>query len=128
MNPSTSLPATQWPTSQRIPTLDILRGFALMGILIMNMPGFSSSFFAEADGSHLWPGRLDQLAERLRDMLFSGKFNSLFSLLIGIGFTIQFARMQQQDPEHAGTIYLRRLARLTYGHRGGASAAAAVPQ
>ena len=97
------------PTAERIATLDIVRGFALLGILIMNMPGFSASFFAEADGSHLWPGRLDQLAEQLRDLLFSGKFNSMFSLLFGIGFTIQFARMQQLDPAHATGLYLRRL-------------------
>jgi len=97
------------PVAQRIPTLDIVRGFALLGILIMNMPGFSTSFFAEADGSHLWAGRLDQLAERVRDLLFSGKFNSMFSLLFGIGFTIQFARLQERDPAHATGIYLRRL-------------------
>ena len=97
------------PTAERIATLDIVRGFALLGILIMNMPGFSTSFFAEADGSHLWPGRLDQLAEQLRDLLFSGKFNSMFSLLFGIGFTIQFARMQQLDPARATGLYLRRL-------------------
>jgi uncharacterized protein len=97
------------PASERLPTLDILRGFALMGILIMNMPGFSTSMFAEADGSHLWTGRADQLAEQLRDLLFSGKFNSMFSLLFGIGFTIQFQRMQAQDPAQASTLYLRRL-------------------
>ena len=100
------------PTTQRIATLDILRGFALMGILIMNMPGFNSSFFAEADGSHLWPGRIDQWAEMAREALFSGKFNSMFSMLFGIGFTIQFARMQARDPEHATAIYLRRLSVL----------------
>ena len=97
------------PRSERLPVLDILRGFALMGILIMNMPGFSTSFFAEADGSHLWTSTLDQLAEQLRDMLFSGKFNSMFGLLFGIGFTIQYTRMQQTDPQHADRIYLRRL-------------------
>ena len=88
--------------TERIYTLDIVRGFALLGILIMNMPGFASSFFAEADGSHLWTARVDQLAEQLRDMLFSGKFNSMFSLLFGIGFTIQSARM------HSGTRNMRR--------------------
>ena len=100
------------PVGERIATLDILRGFALLGILIMNMPGFSNSFFVEADGSHLWPGRIDQLAENGRDMLFSGKFNSMFSLLFGIGFTIQFARMEQRDPARATLLYLRRLAVL----------------
>jgi uncharacterized protein len=97
------------PASQRIATLDIVRGTALLGILIMNMPGFGTSFFIEADGSHLWTGRIDQTAEQLRDMFFSGKFNSMFSLLFGLGFTLQYARMQQADPLHASTIYLRRL-------------------
>ena len=100
------------PVSERLPTLDILRGFALMGILIMNMPGFSSSFFAEADGSHLWNAPVDRLAEQVREALFSGKFNSMFSLLFGIGFTIQYTRMQQLDPAHATALYLRRLAVL----------------
>jgi len=53
----------------RLPEIDILRGFALLGILIMNMPGFSYSQFAEADGSHLWVRPVDQWSENLRDML-----------------------------------------------------------
>ena len=97
------------PATERIATLDVLRGFALMGILIMNMPGFSYSGWHEADGSHYWPSQIDQMAEQVRDALFSGKFNSLFSVLFGLGFTIQFARMQQQDPLHADRLYLRRL-------------------
>ena len=113
---SIAAPSGALPVSERIPTLDIVRGFALMGILIMNMPGFSSSFFAEADGSHLWTGPVDQMAEHVREALFSGKFNSMFSLLFGIGFTIQFQRMQQCDPAHATGLYLRRLiALLAFG-------------
>lgn len=111
--PTVNAPAsTALPVADRLPTLDILRGFALMGIFIMNMPGFNTSFFVEADGSHLWPGKVDQAAEWVREALFSGKFNSMFSLLFGIGFTIQFTRMQARDPEHATPIYLRRLAVL----------------
>jgi uncharacterized protein len=97
------------PVSDRIAVLDILRGFALLGILIMNMPGFSYSGGHEADGSHYWPSPLDQQAELVRDALFSGKFNSLFSVLFGLGFTIQFARMQARDPLNADRLYLRRL-------------------
>lgn len=109
---SESAAPSSLPSAERLPTLDILRGFALMGILIMNMPGFNSSFFAEADGTHLWPGKLDQAAEFVREALFSGKFNSMFSLLFGIGFTIQFTRMAARDPERATALYLRRLAVL----------------
>lgn len=102
-------PVQSLPAGERIQVLDIVRGFALLGILIMNMPGFGTSFFAEADGSHLWPGALDRAAEQLRDTLFSGKFNSMFSLLFGIGFTIQYGRMVERDPAHATALYLRRL-------------------
>ncbi len=104
------------PASERIVTLDIVRGFALLGILIMNMPGFTNSFFIEADGSHLWTQPWDLGAELVRDMLFSGKFNSMFSLLFGIGFTIQLGRLQEREPERAVAIYTRRLlALLAFG-------------
>jgi uncharacterized protein len=104
------------PVAERIATLDVVRGVALMGILTMNMPGLANSFFAEADGSFLWPGPLDRTAEALREMLFSGKFNSMFSLLFGIGFTIQFMRMQERAPDRATLLYTRRLlALLAFG-------------
>jgi uncharacterized protein len=111
---STPARADSVPVTERLPVLDILRGFALMGILIMNMPGFSASFFAEADGSHLWKQPYDQLAEQVREALFSGKFNSMFSLLFGIGFTIQFTRMQARDAAGATSMYLRRLLALLF--------------
>ncbi len=104
-----SPPAQPLPDAERLPLLDVLRGFALMGILIMNMPGFSYAGWHEADGSRYWPALLDQRAELVRDALFSGKFNSLFSVLFGLGFTIQFARMQQANALQADWLYLRRL-------------------
>jgi uncharacterized protein len=111
--PSTALavPAAL-PAGERLPVLDVLRAFALLGILIMNMPGFGTSFFAQADGSYLWTAPVDRVAEEVRDMLFAGKFNSMFSLLFGIGFTIQHARLRERDPQHADAIYGRRLAVL----------------
>ena len=48
-DPAASTPSAL-PVSERIVTLDVLRGFALMGILIMNMPGFSYSGWHESDG------------------------------------------------------------------------------
>ncbi len=39
----------------------------------------------------------------------SGKINSLFSLLFGLGFTLQYGRMLERDPQHATGLYLRRL-------------------
>jgi uncharacterized protein len=98
--------------SERIYTLDVIRGCALLGIFIMNMPAFNTSFFAGTDGSHLFPGWWDRTSETLRDVLFSGKFNSMFSMLFAIGFTIQLERLEQRDPAHAKSIYIRRIAWL----------------
>jgi uncharacterized protein len=95
--------------SERIVTLDVIRGFALLGIFIMNMPFFNTSFFAGADGTHLWPAWWDRTAETARDVFFSGKFNSMFSMLFAIGFTIQLGRLEQRDPANAKSIYLRRI-------------------
>jgi len=96
-------------TGERIYTLDVIRGFALLGIFIMNMPAFNTSLWADMDGTHLWPAWWDRTAETARDVLFSGKFNSMFSMLFAIGFTIQLERLERRDPEHAKAIYLRRI-------------------
>ena len=95
--------------SERILTLDVIRGVALLGIFIMNMPYFGTSFFAGADATHLFPAWWDRAAETARDVLFSGKFNSMFSMLFAVGFTIQLGRLEQRDPDHAKSIYLRRI-------------------
>jgi uncharacterized protein len=100
------------PEGERIAILDVVRGFALLGIFVMNIPGFSTSYYAGADGSHAFDGTLDRIAYAARDMLVSGKFNSMFSLLFAIGFTIQFGRMQMHGEQLAMQRYLRRLAAL----------------
>ena len=94
---------------ERIFTLDAIRGFALLGIFIMNMPSFSTSRFQGADGAHQWPEWWDRTAEVLRDVLFSGKFNSMFSMLFAIGFILLLERLEARNPQHAKAIYLRRI-------------------
>jgi len=101
-------PAAPIPAGERIEVLDTIRGFALLGIFIMNMPAFNTSLFVGFDAA-LWPHWWDHGTETVRDVIFSGKFNSMFSMLFAIGFTIQLGRLQVRDPEHATRIYLRRL-------------------
>jgi uncharacterized protein len=105
------MPSQAEPVSpnERLLILDVIRGFALLGIFIMNMPGFNTSFFAGADGTHLWPEWWDRWTETLREVLFAGKFNSMFSMLFAVGFTIQLARLEEREPERAKSIYLRRI-------------------
>lgn len=96
----TALPLAPLRSKDRLAALDILRGLALLGIFIMNMPSFSQSLFAQTEGG--W-------VTALRDLLVGGKFNALFALLFGIGFALQLKRLEASEPWRAGRIYLRRL-------------------
>jgi uncharacterized protein len=90
--------------SERIVTLDVIRGFALLGILVVNLGSFSGAM----PPANAWDG----VAAAVVEVFFSGKFNSLFSLLFAIGFTIQLDRLTRRAPESAISTYLRRLAIL----------------
>jgi uncharacterized protein len=96
---------------ERISTLDALRGFALLGILIMNMPAFNMPIYHTV-ASDQWTMWWDRAARVITDVLFAGKFNGMFSMLLAVGFTIQLQRLSERAPEKAVTIYLRRLAWL----------------
>jgi uncharacterized protein len=99
-------------SSERLFSLDLIRGVALLGILIMNMPGFATSFYSGLSGSDQWLNWWDEWTATLRNVLFSGKFNSMFSLLFGIGFTIQLERLLERRGAAGVRIYIRRLAGL----------------
>jgi uncharacterized protein len=109
---TTDLPArpTLAPVQQaeRIPIIDILRGFALFGILLVNMAIFSHPFQAilfPADPAMPW---YDRAATWLIHFAGEGKFYSLFSLLFGLGLTLLMDRIQARGGRFV-PIYLRRL-------------------
>jgi uncharacterized protein len=68
------------PAAERIPSVDILRGFALFGILVVNITTFRS-------GSLAYQG-IDRVVDWLILVLFQGKFLSLFAFLFGVSFAL----------------------------------------
>ncbi|MFL5384184.1 MAG: DUF418 domain-containing protein [Longimicrobiaceae bacterium] len=96
---------TPVPAGERAPVLDALRGFALFGVCLANL--FTAFALLGAPGAPVIPGgRAHEVAAFLIHALIDGKFYSLFSLLFGIGFTIQMRRA-----EAAGDPELRRFRR-----------------
>lgn len=81
---------------RRILTLDVLRGFALLGILVVHAPVFLQPVHLQVLGTPDG-GTVDQAVGVLVDTLFEGKFFSLFSLLFGIGLAIQLRRSETSD-------------------------------
>ena len=96
---------------ERIAALDILRGFALLGILIVNMPGFGTPWSLWQTGREWFPAPWDRAAEWLVEVACTGKFNAIFSFLFGVGFTLQLERAAARGVPYVRR-YLRRLAIL----------------
>jgi uncharacterized protein len=92
----------------RLETLDVLRGFALLGILIVNIAIFSQP--AQVIALPLDPATplVDRVADWLIRFLAEAKFYSLFSFLFGLGFALQLQRAEAQGAG-IGRVYVRRL-------------------
>src|SRR3990172_8056746 len=102
---STPAPVQQ---AERIQLVDILRGFALFGILLVNMVVFArpvQSIGLPIDPAIPW---YDYAAEWLIHFLGEGKFYSLFSFLFGLGLTLQMERIEGRGGRFV-PLYLRRL-------------------
>ena len=72
--------------SSRIVEVDMVRGFALFGVLLVNMYGFGADSIA-------WDSPIDQLAFTIVHVFFDSKSWTLFSMLFGFGFAVQLQRM-----------------------------------
>lgn len=94
--------------AERIETLDVLRGFALLGILLVNMALFSWPCYDLFMAAQPWTTRADLVADWLVRLFAEGKFISLFSFLFGLGMAIQMARATARGVGFVGR-YVRRL-------------------
>ena len=88
----------------RIVALDVLRGFALLGILLVNIRSFSG---VTALGQE-WTGPADEAVSAFIQFFIRSKFLSMFAMLFGIGFAMQVERLDRDTGSHL-TTYGRRL-------------------
>ena len=96
------------PVGERMVHLDVLRGFALLGILLVNFQWFTRPVKTLVMGSEPGLQGLDLVVDLLIMTLAEGKFYALFSMLFGAGFALMMGRAAQRQVRFWG-IYLRRL-------------------
>jgi uncharacterized protein len=104
---SSSLPALS-PATDRLDALDVLRGFALIGICIANVEFFNRPVVESGQGIPAGLHGLDWLVAFLVAYLVSGKFWTIFSLLFGMGFALMLERARVAGRPFAPT-YGRRV-------------------
>jgi uncharacterized protein len=97
--------------SDRIQSLDVMRGIVLFGILLMNINGFG---LARAYGDPTVSGGdtgWNLITWITTNMFFEGTMRALFSLLFGVGMFVLLDRLEKRGAGiEAANIYFRRLA------------------
>ncbi|KWW16897.1 hypothetical protein AS888_23210 [Peribacillus simplex] len=81
--------------NKRIVSIDILRGLAILGIFLVNMPAFHSPLLY-IDGARRWPGGWDGILYRLSDVMAQASFYPLFAFLFGFGAIILAIRSEEK--------------------------------
>ena len=92
---------------ERVQTIDIIRGIALLGILIINFTVDNRNVQPEEG----WTGLFDQLAYWPIRFFLDDKFMAMYCFLFGLGFSIQMLRAQERNSPFV-VVYFRRLVAL----------------
>lgn len=98
------------PTSrqERISEVDIIRGFALFGVLWVNVLTHADLAIPESHLATLATASVDTPVDLVSRWLAQAKAQALFSLLFGFGFAIFMDRLDSRGAD-ATRIYLRRV-------------------
>jgi uncharacterized protein len=111
--PTTTLPVN---AIRRADILDVLRGFALMGICVANAGYFSLFIFQKPEQLALLPtANADRWLNYFLHAFIDGKFYSLFSLLFGVGFAIIFFQKNGAAKKGLYVFYRRLFFLMVFG-------------
>ncbi|GGA74962.1 DUF418 domain-containing protein [Ornithinibacillus halotolerans] len=106
-NKSTKASLSPIDLGERLHHIDSLRGFAILGILLVNMLSFQyGSIGIEGIRSEL--SGLDAMLYDLIEWLFQGSFYPVFSMLFGFGAVIMWERAAQKGRPFK-RVFLRRM-------------------
>ena len=119
-----SATATPIAHQERYESMDLLRGVALLGILVMNIQAFAMPMAAYFNPTALGDrGQADFYVWAFSHLFFDQKFMTIFSWLFGAGIVLMTARLSDDAPagqaapsvKPAAFHYRRMLALLVFG-------------
>ncbi|MGH0516415.1 DUF418 domain-containing protein [Bacillus cereus] len=93
------------PQGERIHSIDIIRGIAVLGIFLVNWPVIAGVDSSEISG--IYEG-VDSYIRLFYDMFIQTKFYTIFSFLFGLGFYI-FMNRAEAKTDRPKTLFVRRL-------------------
>lgn len=96
------------PSRDRLFAVDVMRGFALLGIFAVNVMAFQYGVYGEPDYPY---GTIDEVAEFVITVSAQGSFYPLFSALFGFGAIMMMERAEVKGINFT-RLFTRRLAIL----------------
>lgn len=111
----TSFKFTPLDASERIDSLDVIRGIALLGILLMNINGMGLPFAYSDPTIAGGDDGLNLKVWIVNNMLFEGTMRGLFTLLFGAGVILLTGRLEKSGAGiTTADIYYRRILWLLF--------------
>ena len=96
-------------SAERISAVDVLRGVALLGILLVNITMFGLPYEGARDLLLSSPSDADTIVWFVVSVLFEGKMRALFSMLFGAGVILLTERFESRaDVARVADVYYRR--------------------
>ena len=99
------------PSAQRIAAVDVVRGLALFGVLLINLLWHADIVIPGRVLARLPTADIDAWLAPVLHWLWHGKAQALFSLLFGFGFAAMIDRLERRGAP-ADRLYARRLSVL----------------
>jgi uncharacterized protein len=93
---------------ERISSLDVIRGFALLGILLMNIVGFGLPYAYDDPTNSGGATGINLAIWTVMHILAEGKMRCLFSMVFGAGIILLTSRAEQRGGGSSADIYYRR--------------------
>ena len=103
------------PVAERISAIDVLRGFSLFGIVVVNAWFFGLPLATGSGQTAVRADGADAVAWFVVTGFFSFKFISIFSVLFGFGIAMQRARLLERTGRAAGFLARRMLILAVFG-------------
>ena len=100
--------------NERVKAIDLMRGFSLFGILIVNMLAFHSPFLY-IDPYKWFSGNLNEGIYWFIDIFIQASFYPLFAMLFGYGLAMQYMRAEASNRPFMPLAVKRLMVLLLFG-------------
>lgn len=107
-NSSVPSPGNTHPISERLFSLDVIRGIAVLGILLISIWEFGGFSSNEQNRLRLLGKGFDFNLFASALLLFEGKMRALFSLVFGAGIVLYMQKPNQPGLPSTQELYIRR--------------------